>query len=86
MIFTLLCLLPLFLVDAALWLRMLAVYPYRSTRRFYFLAIFTPTIIFKLIRVISWPIFIMEVTRDTHSYANLYLMFTADMAILLDNV
>jgi hypothetical protein len=86
MVLTFFSLLPLFLVDMALWLRMLVVYPYRSTPRLRFAAIFAPTLVFKLVRLRSWPVFVMEVARETHSYSRLYLMFTADLAVVLDNV
>jgi hypothetical protein len=44
-------------IDITLLFRMLAAYPYESTRRDFFLAIFTPTILFKIARVallITW--------------------------------
>jgi hypothetical protein len=52
--------LPMFLADIALLLRMLAVYPYRSTPRLKFFAIFTPAIGFKLLRMASWMTFLWQ--------------------------
>jgi hypothetical protein len=43
--------LSVLVVDVTLLFRMLAVYPYESTRSACFLAIFTPTVLFKLARV-----------------------------------
>jgi hypothetical protein len=59
--------LPTFFVDIALLLRMLAVYPFHTTPKLQFFALFTPPILLKVARVCTWIVWEVNEPKDTLS-------------------
>jgi hypothetical protein len=62
---TLLDVLPNFVADLALLCRMLAVYPRSTTPRLKFLAIFTPAMMLKVMRVVSVVVFLVYLNQTS---------------------
>jgi hypothetical protein len=56
-------LLPNWVADLALLYRILAVYPRSTTPRLQFVLIFTPPIVFKVVRIACWIGFLVALTR-----------------------
>jgi hypothetical protein len=82
--------LPMFLADIALLLRMLAVYPYRTTPRRQFFSIFAPALIFKLLRAASWIVFVWQSgligTAEGVLLVHGQLLVAVYVLIVVDNV